>query len=82
MTGKKEYKPLTVREAYDFLVEELDGDPDMVMTNLSTRDSLVYAEILKLHKRIDEIENQATEMMSPDAMMNMAQNFLGGGLVP
>lgn len=79
MTGPKKYRAMTSVEVYNFLADEIDDD---ILKDLTLVESHLMAEILKLHRRIDEIENQATEMMSPDAMMNMAQNFLGGGLVP
>lgn len=45
----------------------------------SVGETLIYAEILRLHERLDSIENQANEMMSPDKMMELATGFLGGG---
>jgi hypothetical protein len=39
-------------------------------------------EIRSLRAKVDKLENDAAEMMSPDKMMEMATNFLGGGLTP
>jgi hypothetical protein len=78
--NKKDTKPLTRSEAVMFLDSKLPpGQLDKVLQTANGVEVLMYAEILRLHDRLDSIENQATEMMSPDKMMELASGFLGGG---
>ena len=74
--GKK-YTPLTPTEAFDMCARIIGKN---FADDMSMVEAMLYAETLMLHRRIDEIENQAQEMMSPDAMMEMAGKFLGGGM--
>lgn len=80
MSGEKKakYKPFTsVEVAYTFLQNQY---PEVAVEGIMGQaEIMIYAEILRLHERLDQIENQATEMMSPDKMMEMATKFLGGG---
>lgn len=77
MAEKRNTVPMSLDEAKAYLrngkrrVEFGEHTPDIFV--------MTYAETLRLHERLDSIENQAQEMMSPDAMMEMAQKFLGGG---
>jgi hypothetical protein len=73
----KVYVPMTLAEAEAFVPEKM-----ITVFGSNEEATVIYAEILRVHQRIDEIENQAAEMMSPDAMMDMATKFLGGGLTP
>jgi hypothetical protein len=82
----KVYVPMTLDEADTFLSGKSEDNEVLAMIDLAVSrrelSVLVYAETLRVHERIDEIENQAADMMSPDAMMDMATKFLGGGLTP
>jgi hypothetical protein len=40
----------------------------------------VLSELRSLTQRIEKIESDAQDMMSPDKMMEIAGKFLGGGL--
>lgn len=73
---KKTYQPLTLTEAEEYLYSATKN-ADIVDT-MEEGNKLILAELLKLHERIDEIENQANEMMSPDKMAEMAGNLFGG----
>lgn len=76
MASAKAYKPMDYVECLAYITRHSTVDVD----SWDEAQVYTYAETLRLHYRIDEIENQANEMMSPDKMMEMAQSFLGGGL--
>lgn len=75
-TTRRGYKPLTVDDAEE-LVNKVCPDES---GHFSSAEVMIMAELIRLHQRIDDIENKADEMMSPDKMMEMAGKFLGGGL--
>ena len=77
MSDRKEFKPLSLDEAEAVCYEMLPGA--MVLNDMDDVSKLIYAEVVRLHRRIDEIENQAADMMSPEKMADMASSFLGGG---
>lgn len=80
MTEKKDTRPFSFQEALLFLDSKFEPTAlDRIRQTASATDLLMYAELLRLHERLDSIENQATEMMSPDKMMELASGFLGGG---
>lgn len=74
---RKTYKPMDLDAAESVCYDSLPSD--FVMNDMSDVEKLVYAEIIALHRRIDDVENQATEMMSPEALSDMAGKFFGGG---
>lgn len=74
--GKKVFKPLTYVEALA-LIERIN--PALEIDEMNLGSIMTLAELYKVNLRLDDIENQATEMMSPDNMMEMAQKFLGTG---
>lgn len=76
MAQPKAYKPMDYAECLAYISRNSTVDVD----EWTDAEVHTYAETLRLHYRIDEIENQANEMMSPDKMMEMAQSFLGGSL--
>lgn len=77
--SKKVYQALSLAAAITYIQTHTSTDLEsMAWTDAQI---LMYAETLSLHARIDEIENQANEMMSPEKMMEMATGFLGGGLM-
>ena len=77
------YRAMTVDEAGSYLKGKLDPVMfKLVDEEMSGAEYLIYAETLRLHQRIDEIENQASEMMSPEKMMELAGGFLGNGVQP
>lgn len=77
------YRAMTVDEAGSYLKGKLDPVMfKLVDEEMSVAEYLIYAETLRLHQRIDEIENQASEMMSPEKMMELAGGFLGNGVQP
>ena len=82
MTDRKLYVPMTLVEAEEYVTNKASEEINFGAEGWRPADILVYAENLRLHERIDEIENQAAEMMSPEKMMEMATGFLGGGLTP
>lgn len=82
MTDRKVYIPMTLVEAEEYITEKATEEVNFGAEGWRTADVMIYAETLRLHARIDEIENQAQEMMSPEKMMEMATGFLGGGLTP
>lgn len=79
---KKTYVPMLLSEAEEYIEKQSGEEINFGAEGWRPADILVYAETLRLHARIDEIENQAQEMMSPEKMMEMATGFLGGGLTP
>ena len=82
MAETKLYVPMTLAEAEEFVTDKATEEINFGAEGWRPADILIYAETLRLHARIDEIENQAAEMMSPEKMMEMATGFLGGGLTP
>lgn len=76
-TAKKVYKPMTLTEAEAYILRNTAID-EGELHDWDLETTYIYAEMLALHRRLDEIENQANEMMSPEKMMDMAQSFLGG----
>lgn len=77
MADRKVYSALTFAECEDMVRENL---PTVVWEEMTPGEVVVYAEIASLHRRIDEIENQASEMMGPEKMMEIAQGLFGSGL--
>lgn len=77
----KVYKPMDLDAAEDVCYTTLPKD--FVLNDMNDAEKLIYAELIKLHHRIDEIENQASEMMSPEKMSELAGSFLGapGGVM-
>lgn len=75
--NSKVYVPFSLSDAEKFLYSE--GDAPDVVDVMDDAQKLIYAETIRLHRRIDEIENQAAEMMGPEAMTEMANKFLGVG---
>ena len=82
MVEKKTYVPMLLSEAEEYIEKRSGEEINFGAEGWRPSDILVYAETLRIHERIDEIENQAAEMMSPEKMMEMATGFLGGGLTP
>ena len=39
---------------------------------------ITYAEIMRVHQRMDSLESQAASLASPDGIMGMIGGFLGG----
>lgn len=78
MASSKKYVPMDLKQAEEYLYAPSLRNADVVDV-MEDGEKLIYAELLKLHERIDEIENQANEMMSPEKMSELAAGFLGGG---
>ena len=66
MAQSKTYVPMKPDEAEKFLYSVVPAETALSVDTMTDVEQLIYAETLKLHQRIDEIENQANEMMSPE----------------
>lgn len=73
-------KPFTLQEAEEYIDGCATADVQAVLSEFSVESTLILAELYRLNKRVDDIQNEAQEMMSPDKMMELASGFLGGGI--